>query len=99
MRFLIALLVLLLPGVAGAHDTNYGHGHVGDRELELISVEVERESDRIERFLSSQVQPEIEAGDQEMRGKSYDVERSKSIAHYVKALVLIEQEKLRRDSR
>ncbi len=58
----------------------------------------------IDRFLSSQVQPEIEAGEYLLNPVNpgsidYDDFRARrAIAHYLKALILIEQERLRRES-
>ena len=93
VRLLPLLLVLLLPGVAGAHETQYIHAHAYERE---IPIEIETESD-VDRFLSEQVRLEIEAGDRELTGE--EMSPSWAIAHYLKALVLIEQERLRRESK
>lgn len=66
-----------------------------------------------DRFLSTVVQPEIEDGDKYLRGYSesvnpqtgvvsrnkQEVDSARAIAHYLKALVLLEEERLRRESR
>lgn len=53
-----------------------------------------------DRFLREQVQPQIEAGDMMANYKPpTETTGLHSCAHYLKALVLIEQEKLRRSAR
>lgn len=72
----------------------------GNRGL-LYNGRVYVEATDVDRFLSEQVQKEIEAGDNSMKvndGSFYD-RCWKANGHYLKALVLIEQEKLRRASR
>ena len=58
----------------------------------------------VDRFLREQVQPELEAGQASIDSKGMGVDyleltRQDAIAHYLKALVLIEQERLRREAR
>ena len=102
---LVLLLVLRLPGVAGAAEIILDK----DQSLEKWVVPSREEMHQIEvdRFLAEKVQPEIEAGERILKsdpgyatgsttkGAIY----SEANYHLIKALVLLEQERLRRDSR
>ena len=83
---MIAALLLCLPCVAGA-----------DPVFRLVDDPKYKEE--IDRFLAEQVQPHLKNGDKQMnriKNDLYGKPEAIALAHYVRALVEIEAEKLRR---
>lgn len=97
----LLLCFLLVPSVAGA-----------ETEVRFADLRAEQKKairdagfqTEVDRFLTEKVQPEIEAGTNQLNDSYSDdstlegmkIQSQRAIAHYLKALVLIEQEKLRR---
>ena len=102
------LLILLMAGTAGAVQVYETDGDLSVRKVRAgdgvtfketeEGYEAVRVESNTDRFLSTVIQPEIEAGDRCLGWiepyRKYS--GSEAIAHYLKALVLLEQEKLRR---
>lgn len=89
MRLLIFALILSLSQTAWAHEMEgLSHSHL-ENDLGIITPGFDKESDT-DRFLAEKVQPCIERMDERSHGAEV------AIAHYLRALVEIEMEKLRR---
>ena len=109
-KWLVMALVLGMAGGAWAHelhnqyDEEIKHNHPTKEDNFFIT---ETNSFDTDRFLREQVEPLIKDGDSWLTlGKANDKDgkwdtlyQQRAIARYLKALVLIEQERLRRDAR
>ena len=109
-RLVLFLSILLLTQGAWAseipqNEEVWGYGHL--KEMARANAEFDKaEQEKLDRFLDEKVQPEVEAGDTFLTtadGRpSWSAPQMKmsesqtAIAHYLKALVEIEMERLRR---
>ena len=106
MRRSVALVLMLLCAQVAWGEEGEIVGGLVDKMLLLDEgivaydegnvIHIKREETEVNRFLAEKVKPEIEKGDKAMRGYAIDGDHTTAIAHYLKALVLIEEERLRR---
>ena len=103
MKLLLAFLLLLVPVVAGAHELGvneqYPHGVIHSHAEETRQKEIDR-------FLSEKVEPHIAYAERKLNPGLTDdgfpiIPNARAeeiaIAHYLRALVEIEAERLRRE--
>ena len=101
------LLILLMAGTAGAVQVYETDGDLSVRKVRAgdgvtfketeEGYEAVRVESNTDRFLSTVIQPEIEAGDRKLAdAKPGSLREYQAMCHYLRALVLLEQEKMRR---